>query len=123
MLEFEYQYLIVLDMMPIQESKSTKSEINDPSMDYYDANMRNYINTIVAYNFLHNEYLEDINSGSNEIKNQSDKYWEGIAEKLEENIMTTYQKLISENNLYIDDAKQIFRKTLDNKIQLPFLLK
>lgn len=80
----------------------------------YDVYMCNYINSIIAYNYLYNYHLEEMNSESSILSTDSAQKWEGMVGKLENNIKHAFQKLVINNSKFVDQAMQILEKTIKN---------
>lgn len=104
-------------MSTLQNNTFSNQQLLNNIVDSYDPTMSNYINTIVAYNFLQEKYLEDLSSPSEKIKEQSEQKWNNIKVQLENNIRTIYNRLDQENSRFLEDAKQILEKTIGLKNQ------
>ncbi len=97
-------------------NKKPGENVDTIESTYCDPNLTNYINSIVAYKFLYNDYLEDLSSEHAEIKIRAEKCWQDNVQSLEANIKTTFQKMIASKSKFIGDALHIFEHTIrDNK--------
>ncbi|WP_313190574.1 hypothetical protein [Sphingobacterium sp.] len=97
-------------------NKKPEANVETVESTFCDPNLTNYINSIVAYKFLYNDYLEDLNSGHAEIRVRAENYWQDNLANLEGNIKIAFQKMIACKSKFIDDALYIFENTIrDNK--------
>lgn len=81
----------------------------------YDSHMTTYINTIVAYSYLYNDYLEELKSDRTERRLRADQFWLENVSKLERNIKTAFKKLVNNRSQYVGQAVQIFDRTIRDK--------
>ncbi len=108
---------------PTKEEKNpftdeTVTKITDGE-DYsnYEANMDEYVTSIMNYRLAYNLYLDDLESEDSKVKASADRKWQSVAPGLEKNIKAAFRKLIAGNAKYVEQALDILNTTINDGIR------
>jgi hypothetical protein len=113
---YNYLHPLKTDKNPFTGETVTSRTDGD---DYvlYEANMTDYVNSIMIYRGAYNLYLDDLESSDPAIKSKADRNFQAKAPLLENNIKSAFRKLTAGNAKYVEQALAILNTTINDGIR------